>query len=115
MNAQGAEGAGLAFQEFSTNRDSSSRLLHSSQFKAQEEAGGAVDVEGLTGRPRIVGGGFEMFETAEEISEGDSGFHSGEGCADAGMDAVAEGDVGIWVAGDIEAVGFGELFWIAVG
>src|SRR6187455_3344856 len=97
--------------------DSSRRLLQfrSASGKAQGQVGGAVDVEGFAGRPGVVGSGFEMFEAGENIGEGDSGFHAGEGCAEAGVDAVAEGDVRVWVAGDVEAGGITELFWIAVG
>lgn len=45
----------------------------------------------------------------------DPGFHSGEGGAEAVVDAVAEGEVVAGAAGDVEAVGVGEVAGIAVG
>ena len=74
-----------------------------------------MDVEGAAGWPGGGGGVLEGFEASEEVGEGDAGFHACKGGAYAGVDAVAEGDVGIGLAGDVEAVGVWEYFFVAIG
>ena len=47
-------------------------------------------------------------EAGENLVEGDGAFEPGEGGAEAEVDAVAEGDVVVALAVDVEAVGVGE-------
>src|SRR5678816_2670000 len=51
----------------------------------------------------------------EQRIEGDAGFHARDVHARAGVVAVAEGDVAVGLAADVEAVGVGELRRVAVG
>ena len=56
-----------------------------------------------------------MGEAAEENADGGLQFESGEGGADAEVDAGAEADVGIGTAGGVETFGGGKLLLVVVG
>ena len=74
-----------------------------------------MNVQGAPWLPGFAGGHLKMVHALEEVSEGDAGFHAGESGAEAGMDAVTEGDVEVGFAPDIKAVGLGEVFGIPIG
>jgi hypothetical protein len=61
-----------------------------------------------------VGGEGEVGEAVEEGGEGVLGFETGERGADAVVDAVAEAEVGVVAAGEVEQVGLVEAGGVAV-
>ena len=48
-------------------------------------------------------------------TNGDEGLGAGERCANTKMDSLAERDVTIFFAPDIECVRIGKNFWVAIG
>src|SRR5574342_956774 len=60
-------------------------------------------------------GGREAREAPEQGGERDARFHARDVHAGAGVIAVAEGDVAVGLARDVEALGVGELRRVAVG
>ncbi len=76
----------------------------------------AQAAEGLARLPdQLVGRQPHIGQAAHQRAKGDLPFEQGERCADAVVDAVAERDVPILLAPDVEPVGVGKLRWIAVG
>src|SRR5436190_10654283 len=72
-------------------------------------------VEGLARRPGLAACELETPYAAEKIAQGDASFEAGERGAEAEVDSVSEGDMGIGVACDIEAVRVGEVAGVAIG
>src|SRR5690606_18003523 len=60
-------------------------------------------------------GGLERAGACEEGLGDDAGFEAGEGRAEAVVDAVAEAEVVVGVAAQVEAVGLREVAGVAVG
>ena len=74
-----------------------------------------IAVGGVAPVGRIVCNQVKVGKIPDEVGEGDVRFQPGEGGAETMMDAVAEGNVKIGGAAEVEAVGRGELGWIPVG
>src|SRR6266478_1984135 len=78
------------------------------RFEANGQARRAVHVQSLARLPWLIGGQFEILEPLQQIRERDSGFHARERCPQTKVNAVAEGNVRIGIASDIEAARLGE-------
>src|SRR5579859_2735274 len=76
---------------------------------AVEEAGG---VEGLWGAARYV---FYVGQAGQHDCEGDAGLLTGQGCAQAVVGAVAEGDMAPALAPNDEGIWIGEDCRVAIG
>src|SRR5688572_91953 len=72
-------------------------------------------MKGLPRLPRFVAGAFEIREAFENIPKRDFRLHARECRAEAGVNSVAERNVRIGIARDVEAVPVRKLLWIAVG
>ena len=71
-------------------------------------------VQSLARLPGLIGGEFKMLETAQYVGKGNPGFQPRQRRSKAKVDAMAEGDVRIGIARDIEPGRFAELARISV-
>ena len=74
---------------------------------AQRQAERTLNVQGCAWLPLAVADVGEARTACQKILERDTGLEPGQGRTDAEMDAVAEGDVRIGIAADVEAIGLG--------
>ena len=75
----------------------------------------AIHAQRLARLPRLVAGKLKIFDPLQEIGKRDPGFQSCQRRTKAGMDAVAERQVRVGIAGDVKAVRIVELPGITVG
>ena len=76
---------------------------------------GSMDVECFSRFPRFIADPFQVGKVLKESAEGDPGLHPRQRGAKAEVDTVAEGDVRIGVAGNVEFFGLLKVFWVAIG
>jgi len=74
-----------------------------------------VDVQRPTRLPRRVAGQLEVFHALQKIRQRDASFQTRQRRTQAGVDAVPEGQVGVQLPADVEAVGVRKLLGVAVG
>jgi hypothetical protein len=76
-------------------------------YALEDAEGPQLDLGLVVGQPQVG-------EAAQEGGECDAHLRPGQGCADAVVDSVAEGEVPGRSAGDVEDVGVGRQPWVAV-
>jgi hypothetical protein len=74
-----------------------------------------MNVQGLERRPRLAVSKAERFHPLEEACEPDAGFQARQRRSEAEMNPVAESEMWIRDACNIEARRLGELLWISIG
>src|SRR5437016_6294385 len=83
--------------------------------ESNRQVSGTVNVQRSARLPGLVAGQLDVVEPLQEIAQGDFRFHPGKRRAQAEVDSLAESEVRIGLAGNVEFFATLELIFISIG